>query len=55
MAKTDFEVIKARIADRYDVEYIVDVLRLTPEEVLNAFEERLNERLDDFSEVEDLD
>lgn len=55
MGKIDIEVLKARIAERYDPDYIVDVLGITSEQILDAFEARLLEAADEFSEVEDGD
>lgn len=53
MAKTDLQIIKERIADRYDPDYVVDVLGVTTAELLDAFEDKLQEMIDEFSEVED--
>jgi len=45
--------LKERVADRYDPEYIVDLLSITSEELVEAFEDRLLANRDEFSEVED--
>lgn len=55
MGKIDLTLLKERIAERYDPDYIVDVLGITSEEILDAFEARLLEAADEFSEVEDGD
>lgn len=47
--------LKERVADRYDPDYIVDVLGITSWELVEAFEDKLLNRCDDFPEVEDYD
>lgn len=55
MGKIDLELLKERIAERYDPDYIVDVLDITSEELLEAFETKLIAKASEFSEVEDGD
>lgn len=56
MTRTSLINLKQRILDAgYDVEYLCDVLCITPEELLEAFEERLVEYQHEFPEHEDLD
>lgn len=54
MSRTDLTTLKRRIAERYDADYIVDVLRLSSEELLDAFEDKLF-LSEEFSELEDED
>lgn len=51
MTKMDLERLKERILERYDPDYLVDVLKLTSQDILDAFEDRLEGV--DFSELED--
>lgn len=51
--KIDLSTLKERVAERYDPEYLVDVLGLSSEDILDAFEDKLLERRSEFSEVED--
>lgn len=53
MSPIELELLQARIIDRYDPDYVVDVLRLTTAELVTAFADRLD--LDDFSELDDND
>jgi 2-oxo-4-hydroxy-4-carboxy--5-ureidoimidazoline (OHCU) decarboxylase len=55
VTRTNLTTLKQRIIDRYDTEYICDVLCITPHELLEAFEDRLEEMQDEFSELEDMD
>lgn len=55
MGKVDLETLKERIIGRYDPDYLVDILQLTVEEILDAFPERLVEMAGEFSELEDDD
>lgn len=57
MGKLSLELLKERIADRYDPEYLVDVLGITTEEILDAFEEKLlaKAKNSEFWEVENDD
>ena len=55
MGKIRLELLKARIAERYDPDYVVDVLGLDTEDILDAFEDRLLSKANEFSEVEDTD
>ena len=51
--KISLSVLKERIAERYDPDYLVDILDISSEEILEAFEDKLREKRDEFSEVED--
>ena len=51
--KITLDVLKQRVAERYDPDYLVDVLDISSEELLEAFELKLIEKQDEFSEVED--
>lgn len=53
MNNLDLQEVKARIAERCDPDYVVDVLGLTTEEILDRFEDKLLEKIDEWSEVED--
>lgn len=55
MVKLNLEVLKERIADRYDPDYVVDLLGLDTIDILNAFEDVLLRKVAEFSEVEDAD
>lgn len=55
MVKLNLEVLKERIAERYDPDYVVDLLGLDTMDILNAFEDVLLRKANDFSEVEDAD
>lgn len=55
MVKLNLEVLKERIAERYDPDYVVDLLGLDTMDILNAFEDVLLRKVNDFSEVEDAD
>lgn len=47
-------LLKERIAERYDPDYLVDVLDISSEELLEAFEDKLREKWHEgeFSEVD---
>ena len=51
----DMTTLLERLAERYDPDYLVDILSITSEELLEAFEERVwaNKELRDS--VEDLE
>ena len=51
--KLSLALLKERVAERYDPDYLVDILGISSEELLEAFEDRLREKRDEFSEVED--
>lgn len=53
MGKLRLELLKERIAERYDPDYIVDVLGITSEELVEMFEDKLEKLAHSFSEVED--
>ena len=56
MTRTSLQNLKRRLLDAgYDVDYVCDVLEIELEELLDAFEERLEERAHVFPELEDLD
>lgn len=55
MSRAPLEVLKERIADAYDVEYVVDVLGITTEMILDAFEDLLMVRRHEFDVLEDPD
>lgn len=55
MGKISLELLKERIADRYDPDYVVDLLGLDTMDILNAFEDVLLRKVAEFSEVEDAD
>lgn len=55
MGRLDLERLKERILERYDPDYLVDVLDITASELLEAFEERLIAKACEFTELEDND
>lgn len=55
MTKVALDVLKARIADAYDYDYIIDVLDISVEMILDAFEDRLEDRRHLFEELEEID
>lgn len=55
MGKISLELLKERIADRYDPDYVVDLLGLDTMDILNAFEDILLRKVAEFSEVDDAD
>lgn len=48
MTRINLEEMKARIADRCDPDEVVDVLGLTTLEILDKFEDRLQEKIDEW-------
>lgn len=46
-------LLKQRVAERYDPDYLVDILGISSEQLLDAFEDRLLECREQFDEVED--
>lgn len=44
----DIEVIKARLADMYDPDALVDILEISVEDIVDAFEDRVRSRIDDL-------
>lgn len=50
----DLHTLFERLIERYDPDYLVDVLRISTEDLLEAFEERVREAYanGEFSEVE---
>lgn len=55
MSKVDLDVLKARIADAYDYDYIIDVLDISVEMILDAFEEELARKRHLFEELDSGD
>jgi hypothetical protein len=54
--KLEVAVLKERVAERYDPDYLVDVLNISSEELVDAFEDRLVSLAEqEFSEVLDMD
>ena len=51
--KITLAVLKERVAERYDPDYLVDILGICSEELLEAFEAKLVEKQDEFSEVDE--
>lgn len=48
----DLEQLIVRCAERYDPEYICDVLEISSEELVRAFAERLLTKAEEFAELE---
>lgn len=48
----DLELLIARCAERYDPEYICDVLEIKSEELVRAFADRLLAKAEEFQELE---
>lgn len=55
MLRAPHEVLKDRIEDAYDLEYVCDVLGLDVRMILDAFEEILEVRRNEFLELEDVE
>lgn len=55
MSKASLDVLKARIADAYDYDYIIDMLDISVEMILDAFEDLLEDRRHLFEELEEID
>ncbi len=55
MLRASLEELKKRIADRYDLDYVCDVLGLDVEMILDAFEDLVEVRRHEFIELEDVD
>lgn len=53
--KIKVALFKSRVAERYDPDYLVDILGITSEELVDAFEDKLLEKREDFDEVEDFE
>lgn len=49
----DIRTLKERVAERYDPDYLVDVLGISSEELLEAFEDKLLANKELRAEVED--
>ncbi len=49
------ETLKERVAERYDPDYLVDVLGITSDELLDAFEHKLEQRREAFAEVDSIE
>lgn len=52
MQKVPLDVLKDRIVNTYDVEYVIDVLGLDVEHILDAFEDMLAMKRHLFSELD---
>ena len=57
MTSIDLQRLKERILGRYDADYLVDVLDISAEDLLDAFELKLIEahRNEVFSEIDDVE
>ena len=53
--RCDLETLKDRVSSAYDPDEIVDMLNLTTADILEAFEEKLLEKLHLFDELDDPD
>ena len=53
--RVPIDVLKERIADRYDLEYVIDVLDIDLEMILDAFEDVLIAKRHEFDELENLE
>lgn len=53
--RIDIETLKERIADKYDPDVLVDLLQVSVHDLLEAFEDRLADNLDLFSELTDYE
>lgn len=53
--RIDYETLKNRIADAFDTDTLCDLLRITVEDLLDAFEDRVIEYREEFSDLEDPD
>lgn len=50
----DLQSMKERLAEKFDPDYLVDILRLSSMEILDAFEDRLIEMIEEWEcDVED--
>lgn len=52
---TDLETLKQRIAAHYDADTLVDLLDITAEQLLDAFEELILQHRDVFIDLEDVE
>lgn len=52
MGKLNLAVMKERIAAMYDPDYVVDILDISTEELLDRFEDKLLEKMDEWAELE---
>jgi hypothetical protein len=55
VSRVAIDVLKERIADRYDIEYVIDVLDIDLEMILDAFEDVLLAKRHEFEELENAD
>lgn len=57
MSKYDLQQLRERLAERYDPDYLVDILGITSEELLDAFPHLLMAKAlaGEFSEVLDAE
>lgn len=51
--KLHIDVLKERIADRYDIVDVVDILGLSVEDLLDAFEDLVDKRRALFDDVDE--
>lgn len=51
----DIEILKQRIAARYDADVVVDLLGITVEQLLDAFEDLVLTHRDVFIDLEDVE
>ena len=49
------EEVKEQITDRYDPDLIVEVLEISTEELLDAFEEKLLLKQDKFKDLDNME
>lgn len=54
MKPLPLNVLKSRIVERYDPDELVDLLGIDSLDLLDAFEDKLLERMDMFIDVEDI-
>jgi len=55
MVKIDVEVLKNRVCDAYDVVDVVDILGLSTMDILDAFEDVLVQKREEFSDLENIE
>ncbi len=55
MSVVPLEVLKDRIETAYDYDYVLDILGVDVRMILDAFEDLLEIRRGEFSELEDCD
>ena len=55
MSKKDLDLILERVAERYDPDYLVDILEIDSEELLEAFPEKFIRAIDTGNFIEVMD